>query len=296
LGFPVLKALLVAAAILSNLPAVSAERRPPRAPSPSASPRVRCLGCHPAPHGKRGGCVGCHRGNPGTDRRDLAHAGFLPAEYVRFTLPGEPIVEAGRRLLDRSGCRRCHVSGGEGNRLAADLDAAFPARPARLREALLAPAVHMPDFRFDEPSVRALLNAVYANGASRVAFRPGGRAAPLKVHFDAGARGSRPGKHPFDALCGGCHRAIAGDGSGRGTGASGPNLSGLFTRHYPGRAPDGASWDPGRLARWAANPRALRPGALMPPVAATPRDIREAAAALSLPSGMSSPGEGGGIK
>lgn len=292
MGFPVLRAILAAAAILGSLSALSADGRTPGATSPAKPTRVRCLGCHPAPHAARGACVGCHRGNPRTDRRDVAHAGFLPAAYARFTLPGDPVVEAGRKLLDRSGCRRCHVSGGEGNRLAADLDAAFAARPERLRGAIQAPAVHMPDFRFDERTATALVNAVYANGASHAASRPGGRAAPLKVHFDVGGSGSRPGAPPFDVLCGGCHRAISGDGSGRGTGSTGPNLSALFTPHYPGRAPDGASWDPGQLARWVANPRALRPDALMPPVAARPRDLRDVTATLELPPGMSRLEEG----
>lgn len=256
MALPVLTLRLALLALLLSWPAALAA-----APSPG---KVLCLGCHPPHHAGRGGCVFCHRGNPATDRKDVAHAGFLPAAYSRFTLPGDPSTARGREALSRSGCRRCHVSGAEGIRLAADLDAAFGARPARLRDAIRNPAAFMPDFRFDDATILDLVNAIYANGTGRTKKAGKGAEIPIKVHFDAGpAKGDAP---PFAKRCGGCHRALSGNGAGMGAGAAGPNLSALFSPFHPGQASEGLPWNPEALRRWLSNPRSFRPFALMPPV------------------------------
>lgn len=166
--------------------------------------------------------------------------------------------------MTRSGCRRCHVSGGEGSRLGSDLDAAFGSRPARLQEAIRLPAVYMPDFRFDEEAVHALVNAIYGNGMAGQVSPKNAREIPFKVHFRD--RGDRLGSPPFVRYCGGCHRAISRDGVGMGTGAIGPNLSGLFTKYNPGNPDAKNRWTPKTLIRWVANPRGFRPLALMPPL------------------------------
>ncbi len=264
MGFPVLilRAMLVLACLVSTAAA---------SPPPPFAGKARCLACHRLHAPTEGDCVSCHRGNPATERKALAHAGFLPAAYARFTRAGAPEVRRGRELLDRSGCRRCHLSGGEGSRLAADLDAAFEARPVRLHDAIRSPAVYMPDFRFDEASVRELVNAIYANGREHPRAGGPGPEIPAKVHF--AARPAGPDAPPFPKYCGPCHRALSGTGSGMGGGAVGPNLSALFTPFYPGRPAAGIRWTPEALGRWVANPRTLRPGALMPPLRIPAREF-----------------------
>lgn len=185
--------------------------------------------------------------------------------------------------MTRSGCRRCHVSEGEGSRLASDLDDAFDSRPDRLRDAIRFPAVYMPDFRFDEEDVRALVNAIYGNGMAHRGVRKDSREIPIKVHFrDKGDRATGP---PFAMHCGGCHRAISRDGEGMGTGAIGPNLSGLFTKYFPGNTNAKLLWDPETLARWVANPRGLRPLALMPPLRIDDKAFTVLAESLKTPPG-----------
>jgi cytochrome c2 len=183
-----------------------------------------------------------------------------------------PAMPEGRLRLERSGCRRCHVTGGEGNRLATDLDGMFGAPPGRLIDAIRSPAVHMPDFRFDEDSIRELADAIHANGAAHGKGGASGPGHPLKVHFDRGASDSNA--PPFESRCGGCHRAIGSGGRGMGQGNIGPNLSGLFTPFHPGRVGPGVRWSPEALARWADNPRTIRPVAKMPPVPVSAAEFR----------------------
>ena len=234
------------------------------APPAVAPARTHCLSCHRPHYPTRGGCVSCHRGNAATDRKQVAHAGLLPAAFVRFTLPGDPEVARGRDLMERSGCRRCHITKGAGTRLAADLDRLYTAPPGRIRDAISVPAASMPDFRFSEDSIRSLVNALYANGGLRGGSMRRAAEIPLKVHFNEDS--SEAAMPPFSKYCGGCHRALTEKSGGLGHGSIGPNLSGLFTPFHPGRPGADQRWTPEALARWVVNPRALRPRALMPPV------------------------------
>jgi hypothetical protein len=230
------------------------------APAAAGKP-ARCLSCHPPHRVPEGGCTGCHRGDDRAGRKAIAHAGMLPKSWSGFRDPADPYVARGKSVVDRSGCRRCHLAGGKGTRLAAELDAAIGGAPSRIREAILRPALHMPDFRFSPGDADAVAAALLALAES--AGRGKRRQAPPRVVLFADGD-SAP--DPFTKHCGGCHRAVSPRYGGVGSGNAGPNLTALFTEFHPGRASGGARWTPALLARWAENPRSVRPVALMPPV------------------------------
>lgn len=228
----------------------------------------KCLSCH-RPHRQwTGECRGCHRGNPATARRELAHAGLHGVPFAHAAVPGSPVTEAGRQLLERSGCRRCHRSAERGNRLAGDLDRVFPAlRTDEAVQALRQPAQFMPDFAFTQESAALLVTALLANAAQ--APPPAGE-VPRVVHFAAAGET----ENPFAKHCGGCHRQLTSRWGGGGKGAIGPNLSGLFSEFYPRRFKDEERWTPANLEKWLKNPRAIRPAARMAPQKLAPAELR----------------------
>ncbi len=228
----------------------------------------KCVTCH-RPHAQwQGECSGCHRGNPATVRRELAHAGLLGVPFAHAALPGSPVTEAGRQLLDRSGCRRCHRSGEKGNRLAGDLDQVFPAlRVEEAVRALRQPAQFMPDFAFGHEPAALLVTALLANAAQ--APPPAGE-TPRVVHFAVAA----DAENPFARHCGGCHRQLTTRWGGLGKGTIGPNLSGLYSEFYPRRFKDAEHWTPANLEKWLKNPRESREAARMAPQKLTPVELR----------------------
>lgn len=221
-----------------------------------------CETCHPVHHRELGTCVGCHRGDPGTRRKDLAHARMLRGEIAQWSMPASRAVEQGDRLRARAGCRRCHVSGGRGNRLATVLDRVVWKRdPEALRRSILSPVSTMPDFNFTSRQADRLV-AVLLRDADRA-----GAESRYQVRF-ADTRADGP--HPFQKHCGPCHRALTPRGP-MGTGLAGPDLSGLLTPYYP--STDGRRWDRPRLARWLREPRRQDPGSLMPPLDIPAEDL-----------------------
>ncbi len=224
-----------------------------------ARAEVGCRGCHPVHRTQLGACVDCHRGHPGTHRPDLAHRGLVPGRLAHFALPGSPVTARGEALLDALGCRRCHVTGAKGNRLAADLDRAVRGRATESLAALGAPALRMPEFRLGAPDAEAVVVALLA-GARRAPPNPG--EVPTLVHLADTA----PGEDPFTRHCGPCHRALTPARGALGRGRTAPDLSGLFTPFYPGTYRAGEPWSPATLEKWLENPRQARPGALMAPV------------------------------
>jgi hypothetical protein len=214
-----------------------------------------CGGCHEPHYEKEGTCVGCHRGRPDTDRKELGHHRLLRGAAAAWGMPGALAVEEGARLRESSGCRRCHVSGGEGNAFAIALDDVVWKRDqAELRASILEPVSTMPDFGFTGGQADRMIAVLLRDARQRPAVER------YLVRFRQGPP-ARP--HPFERLCGPCHRALTAGGP-MGVGASAADLSGLLTRHYP--AGDGRRWDRARLERWLRNPRAERAQAIMPPV------------------------------
>jgi cytochrome c2 len=221
---------------------------------------VGCLHCHAAHHQQLGGCVDCHGGEERTRRKELAHHQLLPGALVHFRLPQSPVTEAGNRLLETFACRRCHISGGKGNRLASNLDHRAVLRPLELADAIRRPVDFMPDFQFSETDLVKLLNALLLGARNA---EPTGTETPRVVHFEGGAE---QGENPFAKACGACHRLLTSRHGALGRGNAAPNLSGLFTEHYPASfGPELLPWTAERLKTWLENPRRQRPLAQMRP-------------------------------
>ncbi len=230
-----------------------------RAVAARAPGEPACLACHPVHDAELGTCVGCHRGDPSTDRKDLAHHRLLRGAAAAWSIPGAAAVAAGERLRDTLGCRRCHVTGGRGNRLAIALDDVVWRRDQdELRRSLRQPVSAMPDFA---------LSTAEADRLIAVLLRDGDRRGVEERYLVRFRRGGPPGPHPFQRLCGPCHSAMTALGP-MGTGRTGPDLSGLLTPFYP--SADGRRWDRERLRRWVRDPRDERANAIMPPL-----DVRE---------------------
>jgi len=218
-----------------------------------------CRRCHPVHYPERGACTECHRGEPRAVRKETAHFGFLPGRFSAFTLPGNDVVRRGEKIFENAACRRCHVSGGKGNRLTTDLDRlARDVPPTEVAASIRKPALAMPDFGFTEDQIVSLVNAIYA--ASRKTAIPDGR-APQVVHFT----GTTPPEDVFQKKCGGCHRALTERLGVVGHGDIGPNLSGLFTVYYPATFRGNLPWNRKNLEEWLKNPRESRRTARMPP-------------------------------
>lgn len=242
----------------------------------SAAARPACLDCHPVHYEERGSCAHCHKGDERAKRAGIAHLGLYPGRLSYFRMGESAPVRAGEKLLESSGCRRCHVSGAKGIRLSSDLDALpFRSAPERISEAIRLPAWYMPDFRFGEGQVDGLVNAILA--ASAGTGKPAGE-IPVKVHFE-----EKGDEDAFSRRCGPCHKALTALHGGLGNGSVGPNLSALFSAEYPKARGGDKPWTPARLREWIANPRRERPAALMPPVRVDEQDFPRIAERLEVP-------------
>ena len=236
----------------------------------------RCLNCHPSHYGDRGACTDCHRGNPLSKRKNVAHHLLIPGRYARFTLGDTTEVVQGNRLLEQLACRRCHVSGGKGNRLATSLDTLPATRvPGEIAASVMSPALGMPDFKLDEAQVVTVVNALFA-GARKGERRE--RERPLVVFFE---KSGPAAKDVFSRTCGPCHRMLTMGRGLLGSGTIGPNLSGLFSPFYPPTFAGGKPWTAERLTKRLHNPRQVSTFALMPPVPLNASDLKELKALLA---------------
>ena len=255
-------ALLILALCTAVVPAWGGEARP------------LCLSCHPLHYAERGGCVDCHRGNPGSERKNIAHAGLREGKYARFTLGDGVYLKKGQQLLDQLACRRCHVSGGRGNRLAVNLDRSVVRKTAgETALSVQRPVANMPDFALHENQITAVVNVVLAGSVGRETAT----AEPVRVHFNNSGKNDAD---IFSRKCGSCHRMLGERLGAVGIGAVGPNLSGLFSEFYPATFRDGEAWTASRLNSWLKNPRTIKPWARMLPVTLTPAETRELQSAV----------------
>lgn len=250
-------------------------------PAWGAQARPLCLSCHSSHYdGVGGGCVGCHRGNPGSARKNIAHQRLIAGRFARFTLGETSELNEGRRLLEQYACRRCHISAGKGNRLATPLDTLADARnPEEIAASLKVPAQGMPAFRVTERQTVVLVNAILAN-AQQVQSQQ--REQPLRVHFEQDQSGK---ENIFSRKCGPCHRVLTERQGMLGRGDIGPNLSGLLSAYYPKTFGEGRVWTGERLKRWLSNPRAVRTGCRMPPMELSPQEFRELVETLTVVQG-----------
>ena len=219
-----------------------------------------CVECH-APHFETDGtCVDCHRGDPRTRRMHIAHYRLIQGKYACFTLPEDSVVKDGLRLIDSSGCRRCHKTGVQGNGLASDLDSSLDKTlPEGMAHAIKYPAVFMPNFYFQDTDITCLVNAVlYAS----TVYGPTSDEDIGVIHFE---KDTKDNDNIFNRRCGSCHRILTAQFGGLGSGDIGPNLSGIFSRFYFKNFKDGKSWNPDRLKQWLKNPRNIRVNARMQP-------------------------------
>ena len=230
--------------------------------SANAADRNFCLECHPVHYGQDGDCVSCHRGFAGTPRLNIAHQGLIAAHFSGFTRPGNKVTESGHQLIKRYACRRCHVTGDRGNRLAANLDySQVQKTPEALDESIRQPVLFMPQFHFYDQQRIALINALLDSGRQ---LKLPAQEQPLVVHFEG--ESSRR-ELVFEKQCGKCHRVLTSRFGGVGESLSGPNLSGLLSEFYPPSfSPDKLAWTVGNLQKWIKNPRSVRKFARMPPV------------------------------
>ena len=225
-----------------------------------------CLRCHESHYEETGSCTVCHRGNPGTDRISIAHHDLIPAKYAGFTLAFSPVVKRGRKTVETFGCRRCHVIGAKGNRLATDLDGVTVMdRPQRLFDAIETPAFFMPIFSFKESDITQIVNAILAEAAPSPKERGDGEIGVV-VHFE---NNKQPEENVFVRHCGSCHQVLTTGFGGLGTGRIGPNLSGLLSNYYPKSCGEIEPWSSKKLKKWIENPRDVREDALMPPLRLT---------------------------
>jgi len=231
--------------------------------------RQLCLSCHSVHYAERGGCSDCHLGNPGTERKNIAHAGLRSGKYALFTLGDSALLREGQGLMDLLACRRCHVSAGRGNSLAASLDGAAMRKSAgELALSIRLPVANMPNFSLDEARITTLVNIILAGSLGRETDHT----APVKVHYKDSAKKNLD---IFSKKCGGCHRIVSERLGAIGTSDTGPNLSGLFSSYYPKSFKSGGIWNAQNLRTWLKNPRETRQWTRMQPVALTENEMNE---------------------
>ena len=228
-----------------------------------------CLSCHTAHYADRGHCRDCHRGNPASARKNIAHAGLREGKYAHFTIGTAVQKRDGDRLVDQLACRRCHVSAGRGNRLAMNLDVAAARKSAgELALSIRRPVINMPNFELDEERTTTLVNAILAGSQGRKTDV----SAPVRIHFSHSGQKS---SDIFSKKCGSCHRLLSERFGAVGTGDVGPNLSGLLTLYYPKTFGADGVWTAKNLSIWIENPRKTRPMANMQPVILTEAEMKE---------------------
>ncbi|WP_157046111.1 selenite/tellurite reduction operon c-type cytochrome lipoprotein ExtS [Geotalea uraniireducens] len=223
--------------------------------------RVACLRCHKPHYTGRGTCIGCHRGDGRSDRLAIAHRDLIQARFSWFAIAGSQPLQRGEKLLVSFACRRCHTSAGKGNRLASNLDRLpMNTTPQKIFEAIKSQALFMPDFSFDDRQITDLVNAILAGAVK--AGRSGGE-TPQVVHFEDMKRHT---DNVFEKQCGPCHKILTEAFGALGKGDMGPNLSGLFSEHYPATLKDNGRWTADILKKWLENPRKISKNSQMRPI------------------------------
>ena len=178
---------------------------------------------------KSGRCIKCHRGNPLSNRKNIAHSQLIPGRYALFTIPGNSIVKIGYELIQEMACRRCHTINHKGSFLASNLDFSYKTtQPEILFHAIQSPSVFMPKFYFSQKNIKILVNTILASGTNndfqlKNSFET--------VHFET-KNHKTDRTNIFNIHCGSCHRIITKEYGPLGKGDIGPNLSGLFSKFF----------------------------------------------------------------
>jgi cytochrome c2 len=233
-------------------------------PGVAADAGVRgCLQCHKPHYTESGACISCHRGDERSNRLAIAHRDLIPAQYSWFAVAGSKPLQRGEKLLDTFACRRCHTTGGKGNRLASNLDRLPPpVNPQAIFQSIKSPALFMPDFRFNDQQMIDIVNAILAG--ERKPERMNADPSPQVVHFVDTTQQRR--ENVFEKQCGPCHKMLTTRLGALGQGSIGPNLSGLFSEFYPPSFKNEGHWTEDALKKWLENPRKIRENSQMRPV------------------------------
>jgi cytochrome c2 len=238
--------------------------------NPAHSKGQSCLKCHAVHYAEQGNCVDCHRGNPGSDRKNIAHYRLIEGRFAHYTLVKQNVVKEGNRLVDQMACRRCHQLGGSGNVLATSLDKIIDRKmPKEIAVAITSPVTGMPDFRLNEQQAAAVVNSIFSS-SSKITGK--GAEKPQVIHFD---KNSRSGEDAFSSNCGACHRMLTARKGILGSGETGPNLSGLFSKFYPLTFRKESRWTDATLQAWLENPRLHIRDSIMRPVRLDEKQWRE---------------------
>ena len=239
--------------------------------------RQICLSCHTSHFAERGVCTGCHRGNPGSERKNIAHKEVVAGKYARYTLGDKVYLDSANRSLDQYACRRCHIIDGRGNRLAINLDASAPRKTTEeLADAIRRPVNNMPDFALDEEQRVLLVNAILAGSKTHKTEIN----TPVAVHFNSAKNIGEA--DVFTRKCGSCHRLLSESRGGVGSGNIAPNLSGLLSPHYPKSFKGSEAWTFRNLKSWLNNPREFKALTTMRPIKLTDEELKELESVLRL--------------
>ena len=231
------------------------------AADPAFAGKAGCHQCHKPHYTGRGTCISCHRGDERSGRLAIAHRDLIQAKFSWFAIAGSQPLQRGEKLLIRFACRRCHDSAVKGNRTASNLDRlSVNTTPQKIFDSIKSPALYMPDFKFDDRQMTDLVNAILA-GALKAGSKGG--ETPQVVHFEDMKR--RP-DNIFEKQCGPCHMILTETYGALGTGGIGPNLSGLFSEHYPATLKNNGRWTAEILKKWLENPRKIREHSQMRPI------------------------------
>ena len=231
------------------------------AADPACAGTAGCLQCHKPHFTGRGTCVGCHRGDERSGRLTIAHRDLIRAKFSWSAIAGSQPLQRGEKLMIRFACRRCHVSADKGNRTASNLDRLpVSTTPQKIFDSIKSQALYMPDFKFDDRQMTDLVNTILA-GALKAGSKRG--ESPQVIHFEDVKRRS---DNIFEKQCGPCHMVLTETYGALGKGGIGPNLSGLFSEHYPATLKNNGRWTAVILEKWLENPRKIREQSQMRPI------------------------------
>lgn len=225
-----------------------------------------CGTCHKPHYASVGTCAVCHRGADNSSRENIAHNGLITSKYASFITDAKG-RQKGEKLINLAGCRRCHTIGGKGESAAANLDISASSKTGEYLDNMIkTPNAYMPDFMFKPSDRTAIIKYLLFMGSKEIKRK----SEPYTAYIVSS------GKGVFEKRCGSCHKLLARHGGGRGTGKTGPNLSGLFSEYFRSSVlKKDERWTDKTLIKWIKNPRSVKPESIMPPQALTPAEIKK---------------------
>ena len=225
-----------------------------------------CLTCHEEHYERVGACVYCHRGIDKTTRKAIAHYKLIRGGNASFRFDEHSYVLKGKEVIKNAGCRRCHVIGGKGNLLSANIDISVKNNNMdEILKSIKHPVEYMPDFHFDDDQINIIVTALLNEGFDEIT-----RMDYVVVHFEE----EKGDKSLFSKKCGNCHKIISNPSGGLGNGRVGPNLSGLYSEYFPNISGIDI-WSKEKLKGWLRNPRDIKKTTDMPVLELQSNELKE---------------------